>query len=1215
MIPKKHWSLPLAVQLLAVLFILGRADAAVDPTALEHSFEHHVKPFLNRNCVRCHNTEKMKSGVRVDHLNASLEDSQVRLWEVIEKQISDKIMPPEDEPQPTNLERERMAGWIQQALEIARSRPAPKNGSVRRLTVAQYRNTLRELLLLEDDLADSLPPDAVSRDGFSNNQETLQSSPLLLEAYYEIAEAALSRCIVDPKSKPIIQNFRVDLGKSINSQPCPDKLILGADSLLLNNTDFTVSQLTPVKPFDFEPFFMRTKFRFIEGYQGNDTVRGWREYGSIYHAVFACMRGNGGYPKGQAYSTVPQGLLLRPAIPSAELFEVESTYGPKANFKISLRELPDHGRFRVTITAAKYDDGLLLDPLDAAQSTQGSGTVICRDPGTPQSVTIPDAGIYQVDVYRTNRHEGDMAADSSRLTEGLVGAWLLDGNASGAPERQELEGRLMGGARFVDSPFGQGVMLGAAGDSVVVSRHEAMNVGNGDFTVTAWIHPLQPAPGGIASRGKQNWSHGWFLDLPDDKGVLRFATVGPDHQSNGTVSSPPGTIVTNTWQHVAAVVRRGDGGTRLYVNGYAAARGTIGPANLDNPQVDLHLGRLQEGKSFRGELDEVRIHRRALDEAEIQALIEPGRRFVKPPPPEEPKELMLFLGSRHFSGKLTQPAFLAVRLPAGPLPINAEYAGVARVDRIVFTPLPADQGVARRFSSFEKRSPQLGLHMGLRRDCGSTLAPVGAAQVVSNLSPARFVFEGAIRNFPSPDVEKDNVNYLAGVREIGVRSEYSDGRDMPRLLIRFVEFEGPCYESWPPPLHRNIFIDFERKDDLPAYAREIIRNFAARAYRRPVTAAEASKLMAVFEESYRTSANFEESVKDVLQVALTSPPFLFLIENSATPEPEPLDDYELVSKLSYFLWNGPPDSALLHLAATGTLQTQLDAEVARMIEHPRFSRFISEFTSQWLALDKFNVLESDRSRFPRLTRDTRAQLRQEPVQFLQYLIRKNLSVRHLVESDVMIANEVVAAYYDLADKTESGFQFVPVQHGRRELGGLLTQAAIMAGLSDGRESNPVKRGTWLARRIIGEPPDDPPPNVPALKEETRDLSLRERIERHRNQPGCAKCHSKIDPWGIPFEEFDAGGRLKQQVVDARSTLPDKTEVAGVNDLKRYLAQDRIDQVAFSFLRHLVTYATGRSLSYSEIQFLKEHGAKLKANGYRMQDMIRFVVHSPMFLEK
>jgi hypothetical protein len=161
----------------------------------------------------------------------------------------------------------------------------------------------------------------------------------------------------------------------------------------------------------------------------------------------------------------------------------------------------------------------------------------------------------------------------------------------------------------------------------------------------------------------------------------------------------------------------------------------------------------------------------------------------------------------------------------------------------------------------------------------------------------------------------------------------------------------------------------------------------------------------------------------------------------------------------------------------------------------------------------------------------------------------------------------------------------------------------------------VKRGAWLARKIIAEPPADPPPNVPALKEDTLGLTLRQRLEQHRSQTGCVQCHTKIDPWGVPLEEFDAGGRLKQQTVDAKSTLPDKTEVSGANDLKRYLGEDRIDQVAFSFLKHLATYATGRTLSYNELMYLKQDELKLKAQGYRMQDMIRYVANSKMFLEK
>ncbi len=172
----------------------------------------------------------------------------------------------------------------------------------------------------------------------------------------------------------------------------------------------------------------------------------------------------------------------------------------------------------------------------------------------------------------------------------------------------------------------------------------------------------------------------------------------------------------------------------------------------------------------------------------------------------------------------------------------------------------------------------------------------------------------------------------------------------------------------------------------------------------------------------------------------------------------------------------------------------------------------------------------------------------------------------------------------------------------------------MAGLSDGRESNPVKRGAWLARRIISEPPADPPPNVPTLKE-NENLTLRQRLEQHRTQPGCNQCHLKIDPWGVALEEFDAGGRLKAQAVDAHSTLPDRTEVSGANELKKYLSQDRLDQLAFSFMRHLTIYGAGRNLSYNEVDFLKRDGLKLKADGYRMKDMVRYVVNSKIFLEK
>jgi hypothetical protein len=299
------------------------------------------------------------------------------------------------------------------------------------------------------------------------------------------------------------------------------------------------------------------------------------------------------------------------------------------------------------------------------------------------------------------------------------------------------------------------------------------------------------------------------------------------------------------------------------------------------------------------------------------------------------------------------------------------------------------------------------------------------------------------------------------------------------------------------------------------------------------------------------------------------------------------------------------------------LHQSLDQQVERLIADSGFGQAIREFVSQWLSLEKFDVVAIDEGRFPALTRELKAQLRQEPVQFLQHLIRNNLPLRNLVQSEFIVANEAVANYYNLGDRTESGLAFGPIQTGSDQLGGILCQAAVLSGLSDGRESNPVKRGAWFARRIIAEPPDDPPPNVPKLPEDDGSrLTLRQRLERHRNQEGCVKCHTGIDPWGLPFEQYDAGGLFKTGVaVDAKSRLPDGAEVEDLKGLKSYLVDGRFDQVAFSFLKHVASYSVGRSLSYNELEFLRRESRNLHSRECRMQDLIKFIVKSDLFLKK
>lgn len=1021
---RRHLVLPLAA--LAILAIVASAtnsisqekpvpvegDPATKPAVNsadqgESRFRSDILPLLQKYCLRCHNADDAKSGVRLDQLSGEIQDRQLAILGGARKQILDEAMPPTEEPQPSADERQVLTDWIQEVLLAARKRETARNGSIRRLTVPQYRRTLHDLLGLQDEVTESLPPDGISKDGFANNGSTLLLSPLLVEAYFTIAERAIDKCLVDENQPPTIQKFRMEFGTSINPAPCPDNLILGANSLLLANNEFVVTEPRPDKPFAYQPFAMRTKYDFIEGYAGNDTVRGWRHYDSIYHSVFACVRGTPGYPKGEAYRALPDGLALRPAIPSSEIFGQSNTYGPMANFKISLRELPDRGNFRVTVNARRYDDGLLLNAGESLLDAPATPTITVdlSDPTKARNteLTVGEAGIYQVEVYRA----------------------------------------------------------------------------------------------------------------PDDGSGMLFLKLGERH--------------------------------------------------------------------FNGQL---------LNSTSMLPAPESG------------------------SGEKAS-AFMLIRLPAGRIELSAQYGDNTKLRRMCFRRVGAESDLAKRFALFERRLPSVGVHIGLRRDCGSTLARVGEPRRVESNEFRDYVFEGAINNFPSPEVEVDNVNYLAGVREIGVRSEYTDGRDMPRLLVRSIDFEGPYYEAWPPETHRRIFIDSPHKNDPPAYAREILQSFATRAFRRPVTSEELNAIVSVWTSSFATSKDFRQSIKDALVVVLTSPQFLFLIERSEGPAAEPLDDYELASKLSYFLWNTSPDAPLLKLAAEQKLHDSLDAEVDRMIRDPRFAQFTQEFVSQWMSLDKFDVVSVDMQRFAKLTRDTKAELRKEPVQFVQHLIRENLPLRNLVRSDFIFANEVVASYYDLSSRTDSGFDFVAIEHPGSPLGGVLTQASILAGLSDGRESNPIKRGAWLARKIVAEPPDDPPPNVPRLKEnDGSKLSLREKLELHRNQPGCAKCHAGIDPWGMPFENHDAGGRLKSPAsADTRSRLPDGTEVADLGSLKNYLAETRIDRVAYSFAKHLATYAVGRSLSYNELVFLEEEVVKLRERDYPMQDLVRFVVKSDLFLKK
>ncbi len=252
----------------------------------------------------------------------------------------------------------------------------------------------------------------------------------------------------------------------------------------------------------------------------------------------------------------------------------------------------------------------MLDKNDRVAGNPPADIVSLRSEQT-DTIDIAEAGVYRIDVIRQLFDPTKLPADASRLDNELIGYWPLDKDGSCASD-PALNGRVLNDAQWKESPFGGAVHLDGKADAVVVERTAAMDVGAGDFTVSTWIHPQQLRQGGIVCLGKYSWTHGWYLDMPDNRGTLRIETAGPDSVSmDGTVVTAPGTIVAGQWQHVTAVVQRGNNATRLYVNGYPVAKGTIGPAMLDNPKVNLHIGRIQDAQAFHGAIDEVRIYRRS----------------------------------------------------------------------------------------------------------------------------------------------------------------------------------------------------------------------------------------------------------------------------------------------------------------------------------------------------------------------------------------------------------------------------------------------------------------------------------------------------------------------------------------------------------------------------------------------------------------------------
>jgi Protein of unknown function (DUF1592)/Protein of unknown function (DUF1588)/Protein of unknown function (DUF1587)/Protein of unknown function (DUF1585)/Protein of unknown function (DUF1595) len=505
------------------------------------------------------------------------------------------------------------------------------------------------------------------------------------------------------------------------------------------------------------------------------------------------------------------------------------------------------------------------------------------------------------------------------------------------------------------------------------------------------------------------------------------------------------------------------------------------------------------------------------------------------------------------------------------------------------------------------------------------------------------------------DLSPYDTNYDAkGQVNYNVGAEAFEGRG---VAIKWVEVEGPLFDSWPPTSVGRLFGDTRVEpvkkarpdrqspafaiapDDPKSAAEALIREFASRAFRRPVGSDEATSYVKLVREGLEDGLSFENAMCIGFRAVLTSPRFLFFEERAGR-----LDDWSLASRLSYFLWSSPPDDSLRKLAADGTLHEPavLRGQVERMLASPRSWAFVENFVGQWLELRQIDFTLPDRKLYPEFDDVLKASMVRETEEFFAELLRDDGRLNNFIHSDFLMLNRRLAEHYQIDGVAGEWFRKVSLPPGSHR-GGVLTQASVLKVTANGATTSPVIRGAWVMKRLLGEPPPPPPADVPAFEPDTRGAStIREQLARHRSLASCASCHAKIDPPGFALENFDAiggwGDRYRAErgssvdradipkikfhgrdvweyrlgpAVDASGKLADGQEFRNIDEFKQLLMK-REDQVALNVVRNLLVYATGAGIQFADRDVVEQILDRVKSRNGGLRSLVHEIVQSPTF---
>jgi len=433
----------------------------------------------------------------------------------------------------------------------------------------------------------------------------------------------------------------------------------------------------------------------------------------------------------------------------------------------------------------------------------------------------------------------------------------------------------------------------------------------------------------------------------------------------------------------------------------------------------------------------------------------------------------------------------------------------------------------------------------------------------------------------------------------------------------FTQPAGPSTESL-----KRVFVCAQQ---TPACAQTIVSAFARRAFRRPVTVSETAPFVKLYALARQQGDSFQEGIVTALQGVLVSPNFLFRVERdgpvSTRKAYAPVSQFELASRLSYFLWSSMPDAELQAVAGQGRLRQPavMQAQVKRMLRDPKARALVENFAGQWLQFKNIDVMKPDPGKFPDFDESLRFAMRRETELFFEEMIREDGSVLNVLDANYTYMNERLARFYGIPGIEGPAFQRVDMSRNPRG-GGVLAHGSVLTISSYSTRTSPVLRGKWILENLLNAPPPPPPPAVPSLDDTKvgQSASLRQQMEEHRKNPACASCHSRMDPLGFGLENFDAVGGWRTMdgkfPVDATGTLPGGKTFSGPVELKASL-RDSKDAFVRGLTDKLLTYALGRGLERPDRLVIAAIASKLPARNYKFSALVQDIVESLPFQQR